>query len=257
MPLIINADDFGASNNINNSILQMHKLRIVSSTTIIANGNNFEQAIIIAKKNPRLGIGVHLCLDGPYNIGTKYTTIINQETNQFYNVVQVVNKLKYFSFLESEIYQEYCLQIEKVLDNQIKISHLDHHHHLHLYLPSLRCIIKAANKYKIPYIRTQKVLFRNNQNAFNTIYRNIHHIILRNKVKTIDGLFEPLITDNSSNSESYKRLSELIMLKNKTIEIMLHPFGQLNQEYVFFTSEKVLDLLSNQKIINYNDLLKT
>jgi chitin disaccharide deacetylase len=254
MTLILNADDFGISECTDNTIIKLHKLGIVSSTTIIAKGNDFTRAADISKDYPRLGIGVHLCLDGPFNIGKDYFTIIDKSSNQFYDKFQITNKLKRFTVDESEIYKEYCLQIEKVIDYQIKISHLDHHHHLHLYLPSLKSMIKAAKKFKIHYIRTLKVLLRDDQNFYNYLYRYGHQIFVKSKMNAVDGLYEPLINYDTNSEQNYKRFCKLLGTKNAIIEIMLHPIDEYSPETIFFKSQKILSLLSNQNIINYHDL---
>ena len=254
MNLIINADDFGISERANSTTLYLHKLGIVTSTTIISASEYFDQAVLISKDNQALGIGVHLCLDGPFKIGKGYLTLTDKITGDFYNNYQIIRKLKLFSIDESEIFREYCYQVEKVLDHSIRISHLDSHHHLHMYLPSLRSMIKVAKKYKIPYIRTQKVLLRENQSVINYLYRNIHQILLKSRVKAADGLFEPSINDISSFEKEYIRFSKLMTLKNGIIEIMLHPRGINDPETSFITSERMRSLLKNHNLINYNDI---
>jgi predicted glycoside hydrolase/deacetylase ChbG (UPF0249 family) len=251
MKIVINADDFAASENINNTILMLHRRGIVTSATIIAAGKNFNHAVEISRNFPKLDIGVHLCLDSHFNIGKNYDTILDKNTNQFYDIDKILKKLKMFSINRSEIYKEYCLQIEKVLDNGIQVSHLDHHHHLHLFLPVL---IKAAKKYKISYIRPPKMLLYKHNSCFNYVYRNAIQSYLKYKLNTIDGLFDPAITGKSNYEDHYERLSELLRRKDKTIEIILHPIDKNDPETMFYSSKKVLDLLTNQKLISYHDL---
>ena len=253
MSLIINADDFGLSESVNKTILLLHKQGVVTSTSLIANGDKFGEAVKISQENPRLGIGVHLCLDGPFNIGKDYTTILDN-TGQFFHKQKVIKNLKRFSFDVSEIYKEYCLQIEKILDHKIRISHLDHHHHLHLYFPALRMMIKAAKRYKIRYIRSQRIFLHSNKNRLNYLYRNIHQIYLKSHIKVINGYYEPAIKVSPDNKNDYDRLLELMNYKNKIIEIMLHPVDKNDPETIFFTSEKVSTLLKQSRILNYNDL---
>ena len=254
MPLILNADDYGLSESSDNVIVTLHKLGIVSSVTIIANGLNFNQAVNTLKENPGLDAGVHLCLDGPYNIGSIYSTITDVRTNQFYDLYTIIYKLKNFLVDESEIYKEYCLQIEKVMDHHIPVSHLDHHHHLHVYLPALNGMIKAAKRYKIRYIRPQKMVFYSTRNYFKRIYRNIHHLHLKSRFQTIDGFYSPSIIDDSHFEFHFKRLSDLLKINNKIIEIMLHPVDKNDPETSFFSSPEVLTLLKEVKIISYRDL---
>lgn len=253
MSFIINADDFGASRTINDAILALHNKGVVSSATIIAGSSEFSQAVEIAKNNPGLDIGVHLCLDGPFNIGKNYSTIIDSETGQFYNLNTISGKLKFFSVSGSEIFKEYCLQIEKVMDHNLKISHLDHHHHLNIYFPALECMIRAAGKYKIKYIRPQKMFF-NNKNYLKNIYRYVHHLYIRSRIKTIDGFYSPSVTDISKYENYFKNLSDLLKTENKIIEIMLHPDYKYDTEANFFSAPEVINLINNFKIIRYCDL---
>src|SRR2546423_6467919 len=56
--LIVNADDFGLTKNVNRGILDAHREGIVTSTTLLANGMAFESAVAAGKRFYRLGIGV-------------------------------------------------------------------------------------------------------------------------------------------------------------------------------------------------------
>jgi predicted glycoside hydrolase/deacetylase ChbG (UPF0249 family) len=254
MKLIINADDFGISENVNNTILMMHKRGIVKSTSIVAAGESFTHAVEIAGNNPNLGIGVHLCLDGPFNIGQDYHSILNHNTKQFYNSTEIVKRLKRFSIDASEVFREYCLQIEKVSDHHIQISHLDSHHHMHVYLPFLKSMIKAAKKFKIPYIRTQRVLLQEGQSFVNYIYRCCHQIYLKSRIRTIDGLYEHHINETSDYERNYNRIFRLLATENSIIEIIIHPRDMEDPETRFFSSKRLLDLFGKQNLINYHDL---
>jgi len=254
MRIIINADDFGISENVNQTILKLHRQGIVSSATIIANSNCFESAVEISKSNPDLDIGAHLCLDGPFNIGSGYHTLMDNTTGQFYPKNEVIKKIKKFALDESEIFREYCLQIEKILNCGISVSHLDHHHHLHLYFPVLKMVVKVARKYNIAYIRPQILYLHSNKSHLNSLYRRIHHGYLNSKSSTIDGYFMPAIDPDSKFEENLSRLNELLSIKNRIIEIMLHPVNDNDPETRFFTHPEVVELLARQDITAYGSL---
>jgi chitin disaccharide deacetylase len=254
MNLIINADDFGISKNANLTIIRLHEAGIVSSTSIIAAGENFENGIEMLKNNPKIGVGVHLCLDGLFNLGNGYHSIFNNKTNQFYGEYGIINKLRVFNVNECEIYKEYCLQVQKVLDCNIKITHLDSHHHTHIYLPSLRSMIKCAKKFKVPFIRTQRVILRQNIGYFNRFYRYVHHFYIKNRLNSADGLFEPCIRDTYSYDAYYLKLLTLLKANFSTIEVILHPVKWEDPETKFFSSPKVLALIKEQNVISYRDL---
>ncbi len=60
--IIINADDFGLCDGVNEAVAQAHSDGILTSATIMVNMPAAEKAVKIAKKLPSLGIGVHLNL---------------------------------------------------------------------------------------------------------------------------------------------------------------------------------------------------
>src|ERR1700688_1671347 len=60
--LIVNADDFGFTAGVNRAIVEAHQHGIVTSTTLMANGRAFEDAVILAKTVPHLSVGCHVVL---------------------------------------------------------------------------------------------------------------------------------------------------------------------------------------------------
>lgn len=60
--LIVNADDFGLSAGINAGIVQAHEHGIVTSTSLMVRQGAAEQAAALAKRLPRLGVGLHIDL---------------------------------------------------------------------------------------------------------------------------------------------------------------------------------------------------
>ncbi|MFZ0950260.1 MAG: ChbG/HpnK family deacetylase, partial [Candidatus Sulfotelmatobacter sp.] len=60
--LIVNADDFGLTAGVNRAILETHTAGVVSSTTLMANGLAFEDAVVAARSAPNLSVGCHVVL---------------------------------------------------------------------------------------------------------------------------------------------------------------------------------------------------
>src|ERR1700761_7926718 len=60
--LIVNADDLGWTEGVNRGIVEAHRKGLVTSTSLLANGCAFESAVKAARRNPELGVGVHLNL---------------------------------------------------------------------------------------------------------------------------------------------------------------------------------------------------
>ena len=60
--LIINADDFGFTSGVNRAILEAHTRGIVTSSTLMAGGGAFSDAVRLANNSPELSVGCHVVL---------------------------------------------------------------------------------------------------------------------------------------------------------------------------------------------------
>src|ERR1700691_5844034 len=60
--LIVNADDFGFTRDVNEGIIETHRNGILTATTLMANGAAFDHAVALARENPSLDVGCHLVL---------------------------------------------------------------------------------------------------------------------------------------------------------------------------------------------------
>lgn len=157
--LIINADDFGLHEEINWGIYDAHHKGVLTSTTLIPCGTATLQASKLAKESPNLGIGVHLTLVGGLQPILPLSDIPSLVTSQG------VFRNSHLSFIRDwsigkidkiEIENEWRAQIEKILDLDLPISHIDSHQHLHV-LPGLQDLVpKLATQYRIPAIRIPK-----------------------------------------------------------------------------------------------------
>ncbi len=61
---MVNADDFGFTPDVNAGIVEAHRRGILTATTLMANGDAFDDAVRLARETPTLDIGCHLVLIG-------------------------------------------------------------------------------------------------------------------------------------------------------------------------------------------------
>lgn len=151
--LIVNADDFGLNQEVNNGIVYCFKNGIVTSASLLVNREGFYDAIIKIKKNPDLDIGVHLNIfRGRPLTGLKYLVRKNGEMagNVLFFMFKILMSKKQ---AYQEIYQEFEAQIKKALENGLKISHLDTEKHIHMFPFVSEIVLDLARKYNIKAIR--------------------------------------------------------------------------------------------------------
>lgn len=154
--IIINADDLGLNKQVNKAILHFLESGKVSSSTIMASGYAFSDAIEIAKRFSNCSFGVHLTIDdltplSPVVTLEKYGLV---EDGQF--VKDAYKKLEYNKEIEEVIYEEWKRQIMKIREAGISISHLDSHRHCHSYSFFPRIVKRLADEFEIKKVRLNR-----------------------------------------------------------------------------------------------------
>lgn len=144
--VIINADDFGYSPAVNAGIVKSFQDGILTSTTLMANMPGCENALQLSKACPDLGVGIHLVLTCGYAM-TEGETI--SSNGKFYSLQDY--HVRRSGMNDDEIFDEWCFQIDYLLDRGLQPTHIDSHHHLHTFPENLEITQKIAAKYSLPF----------------------------------------------------------------------------------------------------------
>ena len=129
--LIINADDFGISSEFNLAINELLLNQCISTTSIMANGLAFDEAVELVRRNNLGNIGVHLALTR--DDFTVKTPLIYHSISGGHSLVDEDGKLytKPILLKEKANYQDIVSEIEAQLkavkDAGINITHIDNH----------------------------------------------------------------------------------------------------------------------------------
>ncbi|HKW89055.1 MAG TPA: ChbG/HpnK family deacetylase [Candidatus Acidoferrales bacterium] len=153
--LIVNADDFGYTRGVNAGIIHGFREGILTSTTVMANGAAFEDAIERAKANALLGVGCHLVLVGGKAVAGKQqiASLVDADGNLPPTLGALIAKLTYGSVKSDEIVCELRAQVEKVMSFGIQPTHFDSHKHTHSHPRVMEAVMKVAEEFKIKRIR--------------------------------------------------------------------------------------------------------
>jgi predicted glycoside hydrolase/deacetylase ChbG (UPF0249 family) len=153
--LIVNADDFGMSECINEGILESHLRGIVTSTTLLANGDAFERAVAIGKATPELGVGVHLNLTQgrPVSDPARVASLTNRNGNFFRGPAALLRSALAGKLRREDVKREFEAQIEKVRAAGISITHLDSHKHVHMLPGIFPIVVQLAQSRGITCLR--------------------------------------------------------------------------------------------------------
>lgn len=145
MKVIFNADDFGLTQGVNNGIVKAHQQGVVRSTTMMVGMDAEQHAVELAKQNPDLKVGVHLRFTAGAPI-TEHPNLTNGKA-LFVSYDQLWQKQ---DFDANAVYQEAKSQVEYFLALDLKLSHLDSHHHAHTHPQLFPVIRELAKHYRVP-----------------------------------------------------------------------------------------------------------
>ena len=153
--LIVNADDFGLHAAVNRGILTAHTEGIVSSTSLMAGGAAFDDAVRIARHCPQLGVGVHLTLVGarPVLPVAEVSSLLDESGDFYGSYPLFIKRFLRGKIRLAEVERELAAQIDRVRMAGIQPSHLDSHQHLHV-LPGIGgLVLDLARRFSIRAIR--------------------------------------------------------------------------------------------------------
>ena len=152
--LIVNADDFGMAESVTLGIIKGHQEGIITSTSLLAGGTAAGHAASLAKDNPTLGVGIHLCLtiERPVSM-PEYIPSLAGNGRLPAGPMQFALGLFSGSIKTAEIETELSAQIERAIQLGIKPTHLDGHQHLIMLGPVFRIVLKLAKEYGIGAVR--------------------------------------------------------------------------------------------------------
>lgn len=134
--LVVNADDFGFTRDVNQGIVEAHRNGILTATTLMAPGDAFDDAVRLARENPTLDVGCHLVLVGSPGFAPTVAKLLR-------NVL--LNRV--------DIYGELSAQVTRICDAGIRPTHLDTHKHTHLIPQVLDAVVRISEEFKIPWVR--------------------------------------------------------------------------------------------------------
>lgn len=153
--LIINADDFGQTPGINRSVGELHRARALTSATLMATSEFFDEAVAVAKANPSLEVGCHVVLtDGVSALPASQIPSLADAHGEFRaRLGRFAADLHLGRIRAEEIEAEAAAQIRRIQGAGLRVSHVDTHKHTHMFPRVLRPLLRAAQACGVLAIR--------------------------------------------------------------------------------------------------------
>ena len=274
----MNADDFGRHELINRAVERAFDKGCLKSATLMAGGIAFDDAITLAKKIPKLGVGIHFTLanGNPILPPDEIPSLVTAQGIFHADYVTFLKKYLSGKISLVEVRAELAAQLNKVRRAGLTLTHFDSHQHLHHIPGIIEITLELAAAENIFAMRVADT------KIFDGELKNIGQFVGRlglgslakfaahkahKKNFTTPEHFAGIVAGESVSENFMLKLIE--NLREGTTEIMLHP-GIDNEtlqsfcrwehdfetELAAVTSSKVLSRLEEKNIaaINFSEL---
>jgi chitin disaccharide deacetylase len=181
--LIVNADDFGLSSSINLAVIEAHRQGILTSASLMVNGRACDEAVRLARENPKLAVGLHLTLVcGSATLPSAQIPGLVDRHGQFTdNPVGAGMNYFFRAGLRRQLEWEIAAQMKKFHATGLRLDHVNGHLNLHLHPAVFRILLKHAEAWQIRAVRLTRDPFRLNVRLAGGrwVYRLSHAVIFR------------------------------------------------------------------------------
>ena len=268
--LIVNADDFGRSPSINAAVIRAHREGILTTASLMVNEPACDEAVALAKENPKLGVGLHVALlHGRSALPPEKIPGLVNERGEFSNN-PVASGMRFFfrRELRAQIENEIAEQFARFKATELKLDHVNGHLHIHLHPVVFEILMRRAREWGITHFRfTRDPFWLNTRLACGAwLYRASHAVIYRLLSARARGALEQRgikfaptvfgLLQNARVNEAY--IARLLpVLPPGDSELYSHPsLDEFRPEFEALISPAVRQLVRDQnlELIRYQDL---
>jgi hopanoid biosynthesis associated protein HpnK len=268
--LIVNADDFGLSPSVNEAVIRAHRDGILTTASLMVNEPGFDEAVKLAKENPKLGVGLHLTLlHGHSALPPEKIPGLANSQKEFSNSPVAVG-MKYFfcGSLKEQLRAEIHAQFKKFRSTGLKLDHVNGHLHLHLHPTIFKILMDDSEMLGITHLRfTRDCLSRARKISsghlfYKTSHAAIFEFLSSRARKTLDAkkirhaqITFGLLQDSRVDEDYLLKL--LPLLPDGDSELYSHPsLDKFKHEFDALVSPRVKELVQKLgiELIRYQDL---
>lgn len=268
--LIVNADDFGRSSSINRAVVDAHQRGILTTASLMVNGEAFDEAVQLAKSNPRLGVGLHLTLCcGSATLPPESISKLVNRRGEFRESPVAAGMVYFFSTeARRQLRREIAAQFDRFEQTGLTLDHVNGHLHFHLHPAVFQILKDEVRKRRVRSMRLTRDpgTIDLPLGSGRWFYRLSHWVIFRllsamahpffasSGMARTDYVFG-LLENARVDADYVQRL--LPKLPAGTSELYSHPsLDEFRNEYEALLSPEVQRVLKEENItlIRYQDL---
>ncbi len=147
--IILNADDFGRSADINAAVVRAHRDGILTSASLMVTEEAVDEAVSLAQEIPTLAVGLHIVVAGGRAALPPVQIPHIVDGNGRFPDDPLHSGPRYFlnSTAQEELARELQAQFERFAATGLPLSHIDGHLHMHVHPTVFRLLLPLAVRY--------------------------------------------------------------------------------------------------------------
>jgi hopanoid biosynthesis associated protein HpnK len=225
--LIVNADDFGLSPEVNAGVIRAHRDGILGSASLMVAEPAAKAAADLARQNPALDVGLHavVCRGRSILNAAHLPGAVDASGHFLENPVLAGMRYFFDRSMRTKMTDELRAQVERHLDLVGYLNHIDGHLNFHVHPLFADILIELAVEYKVPCIRLPR------ESVMTTLRLRRNHV----PSKLIEFVIFRIL------SRRMRRMMAERGLRSTDALFGLHQSGHLDEDYIVGVIDKLRD----------------
>jgi predicted glycoside hydrolase/deacetylase ChbG (UPF0249 family) len=148
--VVVTADDFGLSPQVDAGILEAFRHGVVRGTALLVNFPDVSESLARLREAPELEVGIHLNLTaGPPVLPSPRIRSLIRDDGSFHNFTTFFCRVALGRINWEEVSREWEAQMERGIGLGCQFTFLTSHQHVHMLPPAARVFAKLARKFGV------------------------------------------------------------------------------------------------------------
>jgi chitin disaccharide deacetylase len=153
--LVVTADDFGLSPEVNEAVEMGHRQGILTSASLMVGAPAAKDAVERARRLPQLHVGLHLAVvDAHPSLSLREVSgLLGPEGRLPTNLPAAGMRFFFLPAVRRELAREVRAQFEAFHATGLALDHVNAHHHMHLHPTVAELIVRVGRDFGLKAVR--------------------------------------------------------------------------------------------------------
>lgn len=153
--LIVTADDFGASLQINEAVERAHREGVLTSASLMVGEAFAEDAVRRARTMPELAVGLHVALTNgrPVLPASRVPDLVDRSGRFDHHLVRAGLRYFFLPRVRWQLEDEIRAQFDAYAQTGLALDHVDAHNHLHVHPALFSLLVRIGREFGMRAMR--------------------------------------------------------------------------------------------------------